>query len=159
VTALAWTVTATVWAAILALAGIWVLNRVFAWHHSHGRAVAREPKEAPRATATAARPWDLPVRLVRDLVDRRGAAPEPGEHHEGATEDFGAELHALRDLPPAPELVTDVETDLRWAKIWHDYEHDLQVQIDVVFAPLMSALTGPLDAKTCMELDAVLAAA
>jgi hypothetical protein len=155
VTALAWTITAAVWAGIITLAGIWVLNRVFAWHHSHGRAPAQEPP----STATAARPWDLSLRLVRNLVDRRTAAPEPGEHHEGATEDFGAELHALRDLPPAPELVTDVETDLRWAKIWHDYEHNLQVQIDAVFAPLLSALTGPLDAKTCMELDAVLAAA
>jgi hypothetical protein len=157
VTALAWTITAAVWAGIITLAGIWVLNRVFAWHHSHGRAPAQEPP----STATAARPWDLSLRLVRNLVDRRGAAPEPGEHHEGATEDFGAELHALRDAPLSPELepvLTEVETDLRWAKIWHDYEHDLQVQIDAVFAPLMSALTGPLDAKTCMELDAVLAA-
>jgi hypothetical protein len=156
--ALAWTITATLWAGPLALAGIWVLNRVFAWYHSHGRTVAREPKELP-SPATAARPWDLSLRLVRDLVDRRGAAPEPGEHHEGATEDFGAELRALADLPPAPELVTDVETERRWAEIWHGYERDLYVQIDEVFAPLLSALTEPLDAKTCMELDAVLAAA
>jgi hypothetical protein len=158
VTALAWTITATVWAGILALAGIWVLNRVFAWYHSHGRTVAREPKELP-SPAAPARPRRLPLRLVRNLVYRRGAAPEPGEPHEGATEDFGAELHALRDLPPAPELVSDVETEARWGQIWHDFERDLMVQIDEVFAPYLSALIGPLDAKTCMELDAVLAAA
>jgi hypothetical protein len=149
VTALAWTVTATMWAGILALAGIWVIRRVFAWYHSHGRAPAQEPP----STATPARPWRLSLLLVWRAL--RSRTPE----HEGATERFGDELRALADLPPAPELVSDVETDLRWAKIWHDYEHDLQVQIDAVFAPLMSALTGPLDAKTCMELDAVLAAA
>jgi hypothetical protein len=157
VTAFAWTITATVWAGILAPAGIWVIRRGFAFYHSHGRAPAQEPPH--RSTATAARPWDLPLRLVRDLVYRRGAAPEPGEPHTGATEDFGAELHALRDLPPAPELVSDVETEARWGQIWHDFERDLMVQIDEVFAPYLSALTGPLDAKTCMELDAVLAAA
>jgi hypothetical protein len=149
--AIAWIITATVWAGILALAGIWVLNRVSAFYHSHGRTVAREPKELP-SPATAARPWRLSLFLVWRAL--RSRTPE----HEGATERFGDELRALADLPPAPELVTDVETDLRWAKIWHDYEHDLQVQIDAVFAPLMSALTGPLDAKTCMRLDAVMAA-
>jgi hypothetical protein len=153
-TALAWTVAVTVWAGILALAGIWVLRRVFAWYHSHGRAPAQEPP----STAPTARPWRLSLLLVWRAF--RSRTPEhEGEPHTGADLNFGAELHALRDLPPAPELVTDVETDLRWAKIWHDYEHDLQVQIDAVFAPLMSALTEPLDAKTCMELDAVLAAA
>jgi hypothetical protein len=156
VTALAWTITATVWVSVATIVGVRALRSAFTTrHHSHGRAPAQEPP----SPATAACPWDLPLRLVRNLVDRRGAAPEPGEHHEGATEDFGAELHALRDLPPAPELVTDVETERRWAQIWHDYERDLYVQIDEVFAPHLSALTGPLDAKTCMELDAVLAAA
>ena len=147
--ALAWTVTATLWAGILALAGIWVIRRVFAWHHSHGRAPATLE---PPSTATAARPWRLPMFLVP------GALRDRTPQHEGATEKFGDELRALADLPPAPELVSDVETDLRWKRIWHDYERDLMVQIDAVFAPLLSALTGPLDAKTCMELDAVLAA-
>jgi hypothetical protein len=152
VTAIAWTITATVWAGILALAGIWVIRRGFAFYHSHGRTVAREPKELP-SPATAARPWRLPVFLVWRTL--RSRTPE----HEGATEDFGDELRALADLPPAPELVSDVETEARWGQIWHDFERDLMVQIDEVFAPYLSALTGPLDAKTCMELDAVLAAA
>jgi hypothetical protein len=135
VTALAWTITAAVWAGIITLAGIWVLNRVFAWHHSHGRAPAQEPP----STATAARPWDLPLRLVRNLVDRRGSAPEPGEHHEGATEDFGAELHALRDAPLSPELEpvlteveirADVHDDLD--QIMKDFRHDLDHILDGV---------------------------
>jgi hypothetical protein len=139
VTALAWTITATVWAGPLALAGIWVLNRVSAWHHSHGRSVAREPKEAPPSTATAARPWRLPMFLVRNLVGRRGAAPEPGEHHEGATEDFGDELHALRDAPLSPELEpvlseveirADVHDDLD--QIMRDFRHDLDHILDGV---------------------------
>jgi hypothetical protein len=139
VTALAWIVTATVWAGILALAGIWVIRRVFVWYHSHGRTVAREPKEAPPSTAPAARPWDLPVRLVRNLVDRRGAAPEPGEHHEGATEDFRDELRALRDAPLSPELEpvlteveirADVHDDLD--QIMRDFRHDLDHILDGV---------------------------
>jgi hypothetical protein len=133
--ALAWTITATVWAGILALAGIWVLNRVFAWHHSHGRAPAQEPP----SPATATRPWHLSLRLVRRLVERRGAAPEPGEHHEGATEDFGAELHALRDAPLSPELEpvlteveirADVHDDLD--QIMRDFRHDLDHILDGV---------------------------
>jgi hypothetical protein len=147
--AIAWTITATVWAGIIAPAGIWVHNRVFAWYHSHGRAPAQEPPH--RTPATAALTRRLSLLLVRwPLRDR---TPQ----HEGATESFGDELRALADLPPAPELVTDAETELRWAKIWHDFEHDLQVQVDEIFnprRPLLMALTGPLDAKTCMRLDA-----
>jgi hypothetical protein len=136
VTAFAWTVTATVWAGILALAGIWVLNRVSAWCHSHGRAPAQEPPH--RTPATAARPWRL-LRLVRRLVDRRGAAPEPGEHHEGATEDFGAELHALRDAPLSPELEpVPSEVEIRaeyhdaFDAVMKDFRHDLDHILDGV---------------------------
>jgi hypothetical protein len=123
-------------AGILALAGIWVIRRVFAWYHSHGR----QPRtQEPPSPATAARPWDLPLRLVRNLVDHRGTAPEPGEHHEGATEDFGAELHALRDAPLSPELEpvlteveirADVHDDLD--QIMRDFRHDLDHILDGV---------------------------
>jgi hypothetical protein len=136
VTALAWTITATVWAGILALAGIWVIRRVFAFYHSHGR----HPRtQEPPSTATPARPWDLPVRLVRDLVDRRTATPEPGEHHEGATEDFGAELHALRDAPLSPELEpVPSEVEIRaeyhdaFDAVMRDFRHDLDHILDGV---------------------------
>jgi len=148
--AIVWTITIGLWAGIFALAGAWVIRRVYTWYHSHGR--HPRPTEPP-STATAAPLWRL-LRMVRRLVKRDRPVPHKGEPHTGATEKFRDELRALRDLPPAPELVSDVETDLRWAKIWHDYEHDLQTRIDAVFAPLLSALTGPLDAVTCMRLDA-----
>jgi hypothetical protein len=134
VTALAWTVTAAVWAGILALAGIWVIRRAFAWHHSHGRAPAQEPP----STATAARPWRLSLLLVRRALCSRTPEHE-GEHHEGATEDFGDELHALRDAPLSPELEpvlteveirADVHDDLD--QIMRDFRHDLDHILDGV---------------------------
>jgi hypothetical protein len=57
--------------------------------------------------------------------------------HEGATERFGSELRALRTIDVSPELVTDIETELRWGLIWHDFERDMQTEIDRVFAPYL----------------------
>jgi len=69
-------------------------------------------------------------------------APEPARHsrrvaHEGATENFGQELRELRSLEVCPELVSDIETELRWGLIWHDFERTMQTKIDRVFAPYL----------------------
>ena len=55
--------------------------------------------------------------------------------HEGATERFGQELRALRSLEVSPELVSDIETELRWGLIWHEFECTMQAEIDRVFTP------------------------
>jgi hypothetical protein len=57
--------------------------------------------------------------------------------HEGATEKFGTELRALRSIEVSPELVSDIETELRWGLIWHDFERSMQAEIDRVFAPFL----------------------
>lgn len=120
----------TVWSAILALLLVWMFNRFW---HSHGRSVAREPKEAPRPPATATRPWRVPMFLVpRAFRDR---TPE----HEGATEEFRDELRALRHLPVAPELApvltevairSEVHEDLD--QIMSAFRHDLDHILDGV---------------------------
>lgn len=139
-TALAWTVTATLWAGILALAGIWVLNRAFARRHRR-TAVAREPKELPSTATTAARSV---LSLVRRLVQRHRPVPAPGAHHEGATENFGAELHALRDAPLSPEL-RPVLTEVAMRA-------DLHQQLDVLMADFRFDLDHILDG-VCRRLD------
>jgi hypothetical protein len=68
--------------------------------------------------------------------------PQPAKRsipvkHEGATERFGSELRALRDVEVSPELVTDIETELRWGLIWYDFERAMQTEIDRVFAPYL----------------------
>jgi len=55
--------------------------------------------------------------------------------HEGASERFGSELRALRSIEVSPELVSDIETELQWGLIWHDFERTMQAEIDRVFAP------------------------
>jgi hypothetical protein len=57
--------------------------------------------------------------------------------HEGATERFGVELRAMRDIEVSPELVSDIETELRWGLLWHDFERNMQAQIDRTFAPYL----------------------
>jgi hypothetical protein len=57
--------------------------------------------------------------------------------HEGATETFGTELRALRSLEVSPELVSDIETELRWGLVWHEFERTMQNEIDRVFAPFL----------------------
>jgi hypothetical protein len=66
--------------------------------------------------------------------------------HEGATETFGAELRALRGIEVSPELVSDIETELHWGLIWHDFERTMQAQIDRVFAPYLAI-------AECLDFD------
>ena len=58
--------------------------------------------------------------------------------HVGATENFGRELRALRDVEVSPELITDIETELRWGMIWHDFERSMQAEVDRIFAPALA---------------------
>lgn len=82
--------------------------------------------------------WRLtPTQPSEPGDDDREASGDPVEH-EGATEKFGDELKAYREMPPAPELVTDTENDLRWGLLWHEFEHDMQAEIDRVFAPYLA---------------------
>jgi hypothetical protein len=67
-----------------------------------------------------------PVRLGRPVT------------HVGATESFGTELRALRSIEVSPELVTDIENELRWGLIWHEFERFMQSEIDRVFAPYLA---------------------
>jgi hypothetical protein len=89
-------------------------------------------------------------RLVRSTVQRLTAVPDqPAQRlgrpvvHVGATEGFGTELRALRSLEVSPELVTDIENELRWGLIWHDFERFMQAEIDRVFAPYLAFAEAP----------------
>ncbi len=84
-------------------------------------------------------------RLVHLAVQRLAKVPDttPGwlgrpVIHEGATESFGTELRALRSIEVSPELVTDIENELRWGLIWHDFERFMQAEINRVFAPYLA---------------------
>lgn len=77
-------------------------------------------------------------RAVRGRLAAREAAQEPAIEHVGATEAFGSELRALRKIEVSPELVSEVETELRWATIWHDFEATLQAEVDRIFAPALA---------------------
>ena len=94
--------------------------------------------------------WRLRAALV-DLVERiicalssedrpwrrsTASAAHPGGpvRHIGATETFGRELRALRELELSPELVSDIETELHWGHIWYEFERTMQDEIDKVFA-------------------------
>jgi hypothetical protein len=61
----------------------------------------------------------------------------------GATESFGTELRALRSIDVSPELVSDIENELRWGLIWHDFERFMQAEIDRVFAPYLAIAEAP----------------
>jgi hypothetical protein len=74
---------------------------------------------------TVQRTRQVPVRLGRPVA------------HEGATETFGTELRALRSIEVSPELVSDIETELRWGLVWHEFERTMQAEIDRVFAPFL----------------------
>lgn len=58
--------------------------------------------------------------------------------HIGATESFGQELRALRHVEVSPELVSDIEQELRWGQIWHDFESSMQAEVDRIFAPALA---------------------
>lgn len=75
-----------------------------------------------------------PVRLGRPVA------------HVGATERFGQELRALRNIEVSPELISDIETELRWGLIWHEFERTMQAEIDRVFAPY-------LEIAQCCDFD------
>jgi hypothetical protein len=97
--AIAWVITISLWAGILALVGVAALNRAFRRHHSHGR--HPRPTEPPStATATRAR------RLLLLLVSRtlRGRTPE----HEGAVPGWSP-LAAVSAVTQASELTTAPE--------------------------------------------------
>ncbi len=74
------------------------------------------------------------------------------ERHEGATERFGAELRAMRDMDVSPELVSDIETELRWGLVWHKFERSMQDEIDRVFAPHLAALAECEDFEDLRDL-------
>ena len=63
--------------------------------------------------------------------------------HVGATESFGTELRALRSIEVSPELVSDIENELRWGLIWHDFERFMQGEIDRVFGPYLAIAEAP----------------
>lgn len=66
-----------------------------------------------------------------------------GREASGADAKYRDELRAMRDIPVAPELISDGEMDLAWGLIWHDFEAAMQKEIDRVFAPYLAAL--PVD--------------
>ena len=71
----------------------------------------------------------------------RRPAPSPTAgpvEHVGATESFGRELRALRNVEVSPELISDIETELRWGVIWHDFERSMQAEVDRIFAPALA---------------------
>jgi hypothetical protein len=67
-----------------------------------------------------------------------GRPPNQGQQHEGATERFGAELRAMRHMQVSPELISDIETELQWGLVWHEFERSMQAEIDRVFAPYLT---------------------
>jgi hypothetical protein len=67
----------------------------------------------------------------------RSAPSLASVRHEGATEGFGAELRSLRYVEVSPELISDVEEELRWGLIWHDFERAMQDEIDKAFEPYL----------------------
>ncbi|TMM40210.1 MAG: hypothetical protein E6F99_04445 [Actinobacteria bacterium] len=81
-------------------------------------------------------------RLVQ-VPDRPPARLGRPVAHVGATESFGTELRALRSIEVSPELVSDIENELRWGLIWHDFERFMQGEIDRVFAPYLAIAEAP----------------
>lgn len=68
----------------------------------------------------------------------RPPSPISSTKHVGATERFGAELRAMRHMQVSPELISDIETELQWGLIWHEFERSMQSEIDRVFAPYLA---------------------
>lgn len=84
-----------------------------------------------------ARLLDGPSPTQDDEPDDREAGKSV--KHEGATEEFGDKLRALRNAPVAPELISDTEMDLAWGLAWHEFERAMQAEIDKAFAPFIAA--------------------
>jgi hypothetical protein len=81
----------------------------------------------------------LAVVLSGGRTSRRPSELSSGPvEHIGATESFGRELRALRNVQVSPELVSDIEQELRWGQIWHDFERSMQAEVDRIFAPALA---------------------
>jgi hypothetical protein len=100
------------------------------------------------------------LRVRSRLHDCTGRPPNPGRRgpvgrgptrHEGATERFGAELRAMRHMHVSPELVSDIEVELQWGLVWHEFERTMQAEIDRVFAPYL-AMAEPEDFDDLRDL-------
>src|SRR5262249_4595919 len=81
--------------------------------------------------------------VISGGTTRRPAPEEPllaasPVKHVGATESFGRELRELRNVEVSPELVSDIEQELRWGQIWHDFERSMQAEVDRIFAPALA---------------------
>jgi hypothetical protein len=100
-------------------------------------ALRRTRQRIRRMTAEPTR--QVPVGLRRPVA------------HEGATEKFGTELRALRSIEVSPELISDIETELRWGLVWHEFERGMQAEIDRVFAPFLE-IAAPCDFDDLREL-------
>jgi hypothetical protein len=79
---------------------------------------------------------------------KHGAGGRGPVKHIGATESFGRELRALRNVEVSPELISDIETELRWGLIWHEFEMNMQAEVDRIFAPC-------LELVECKDFDEV----
>ena len=44
----------------------------------------------------------------------------------------------MRNVEVSPELISDIETELRWGVIWHDFERSMQAEVDRIFAPALA---------------------
>jgi hypothetical protein len=82
----------------------------------------------------------LGVHKLRDRSRRHDVTGRPPhlERHEGATERFGAELRAMRHMEVSPELISDIESELQWGLVWHEFERTMQAEIGRVFAPYLT---------------------
>ena len=91
-----------------------------------------------QAVSGESRPWRAVLGLIAAGARPRSiTASRAPIRHEGATERFGTELRALRSVEVSPELVSDIETELRWGLTWYTFERNMQDEIDRVFAPFL----------------------
>jgi hypothetical protein len=77
------------------------------------------------------------LRAGRPQLDAGPVRPGGPVKHLGATESFGRELRALRNVEVSPELISDIETELRWGLVWHEFEKAMQAEVDRIFAPCL----------------------
>lgn len=75
------------------------------------------------------RPWR---KTTPGRHERKATA---GVVHRGADLGYGAELKAMGKIEVAPELVSEIEKELEWGLIWHEFESKLQAEVDRIFAP------------------------
>jgi hypothetical protein len=87
-------------------------------------------------------------RLSAGSAQRGGSGKDGAVKHVGATESFGRELRNLRNVEVSPELISDIETELRWGLVWHEFEKTMQAEVDRIFAPC-------LELVECKDFDEV----